>query len=599
MKLKSTYIYILTSTLLITSCGGGGGGGGGAPVPPVLAAVISTFTSTSSSTEIGSTVDISWSTTNASSCNASGAWSGSKGTSGTETVTIETVGNNTFTLTCTGAGGNANRNLSIEGYRNFSGISVDGYVSGASIFIDANENYMMDSGESETSSAADGSFTAKYENGVLVSLGGQDVDTQTQLNGLMLLRSLNGYSDDSFMVTPVTSVSHFIPSKDINDVLGIDSSIDVFKTDPVANLNNGASYELLYEKGNQLTVLAYSLQNITNDLNNSSDTSVDYFKAISEEISLTYDDSSLPVNIEKSAFIEKVIDNLIAAKSLTIDAANKNNAVKALSAVIPVIGVKSSSDLTASVIRFSTNKFQNDFLKIVKGTADQKLITSYSTDVLNYIATDQNVNASDIQPQILAFGDAISLDEDGTINFSPLLNDELTPGTFYTLSVSSPKNGTAIIAESSPELITYVPTANYNGQDSFTYTITQGNLSDSATVSINISPVNDAPSIELATTVNYAENKTDTINTGISDVDGDDITITVSGADAELFTLSNKLLSFKTPPDYETKDTYSITLTVSDGVLTTEKTITINITDVNEQIGYKVPTSIDVIETKD
>ena len=599
MKLKSIYIYILTSTLLITSCGGGGGGGGGAPVPPVLAAVISTFTSTSSSTEIGSTVDISWSSTNASSCNASGAWSGSKGTSGTETVTIETVGNNTFTLTCTGAGGNANRNLTIEGYRNFSGISVDGYVSGASIFIDANENYMMDSGESETSSAADGSFTVKYGNGVLVSLGGQDVDTQTQLNGLMLLRSLNGYSDDSFMVTPVTSVSHFIPSKDINDVLGIDSSIDVFKTDPVANLNNGASYELLYEKGNQLTVLAYSLQNITNDINNSSDSTADYFKAISEEISLTYDESSLPVNIEKSVFIEKVIDNLITAKSLTIDAANKNNAVRALSAVIPVIGVKSTNDLTASVIRFSTNKFQDDFLKIVKGTADQDLITSYSSDVLNYIAKDQNVNVADIQPQILAFADSISLEEDGSITFSPTLNDELTPGTTYSLSVSSASNGTVNIAESSPEQITYKPSANFNGQDSFTYTITQGNLSDSATVSITITSVNDAPTIDLASTVNYAENTTDTIDTGISDVDGDELTITLSGTDSESFKLSNNLLSFVTSPDYETKDSYSLTLTVTDGVLTVEKTITINITDVNESVGYKVPTSIDVIETKD
>lgn len=600
MKLKSIYIYILTSTLLITSCGGGGGGGGGgAPVPPVLAAVISTFTSTSSSTEIGSTVDISWSTTNASSCNASGAWSGSKGTSGTETVTIETVGNNTFTLTCTGAGGNANRNLTIEGYRNFSGISVDGYVSGASIFIDANENYMMDSGESETSSAADGSFTVKYGNGVLVSLGGQDVDTQTQLNGLMLLRSLNGYSDDSFMVTPVTSVSHFIPSKDINDVLGIDSSIDVFKTDPVANLNNGASYELLYEKGNQLTVLAYSLQNITNDINNSSDSTADYFKAISEEISLTYDESSLPVNIEKSVFIEKVIDNLITAKSLTIDAANKNNAVRALSAVIPVIGVKSTNDLTASVIRFSTNKFQDDFLKIVKGTADQDLITTYSSDVLNYIAKDQNVNVADIQPQILAFADSISLEEDGSITFSPTLNDELTPGTTYSLSVSSASNGSVNIAESSPEQITYKPSANFNGQDSFTYTITQGNLSDSATVSITITSVNDAPTIDLASTVNYAENTTDTIDTGISDVDGDELTITLSGTDSESFKLSNNLLSFVTSPDYETKDSYSLTLTVTDGVLTVEKTITINITDVNESVGYKVPTSIDVIETKD
>jgi hypothetical protein len=599
MKLKSTYIYILTSSLLIASCGGGGGGGGGAPVPPVLAAVISTFTSTSSSTEIGSTVDISWSTTNASSCNASGAWSGSKGTSGTETVTIETVGNNIFTLTCTGAGGNANRNLTIEGYRNFSGISVDGYVSGASIFIDANENYMMDSGESETSSAADGSFTLKYGNGVLVSLGGQDIDTQTQLTGLMLLRSLNGYSDDSFMVTPVTSVSHFIPSKDINDVLGIDSSIDVFTTDPVANLNNGASYELLYEKGNQLTVLAYSLQNITNDINNSSDSTADYFKAISEEISLTYDESSLPVNIEKSVFIEKVIDNLITAKSLTIDAANKNNAVKALSAVIPVIGVKSTNDLTASVIRFSTNKFQDDFLKIVQGTADQDLITSYSSDVLNYIAKDQNVNVADIQPQILAFADSISLEEDGSITFSPTLNDELTPGTTYSISVSSASNGTVNIAESSPEQITYKPSTNFNGQDSFTYSITQGNLSDSATVSVTITSVNDAPTIDLASTVNYAENTTDTIDTGISDVDGDELTITLSGTDSESFKLSNNLLSFVTSPDYETKDSYSLTLTVTDGVLTVEKTITIKITDVNESVGYKVPTSIDVIETKD
>jgi len=218
---------------------------------------------------------------------------------------------------------------------------------------------------------------------------------------------------------------------------------------------------------------------------------------------------------------------------------------------------------------------------------------------LNYIAKDQNVNVADIQPQILAFADSISLEEDGSITFSPTLNDELTPGTTYSLSVSSASNGTVNIAESSPEQITYKPSANFNGQDSFTYTITQGNLSDSATVSITITSVNDAPTIDLASTVNYAENTTDTIDTGISDVDGDELTITLSGTDSESFKLSNNLLSFVTSPDYETKDSYSLTLTVTDGVLTVEKTITINITDVNESVGYKVPTSIDVIETKD
>src|SRR6185436_11047846 len=42
--------------------------------------------------------------------------------------------------------------------------------------------------------------------------------------------------------------------------------------------------------------------------------------------------------------------------------------------------------------------------------------------------------------------------------------------------------------------VTYVPTANYNGPDSFTFKASDGTLfSNVATVSITVSPVNDAP----------------------------------------------------------------------------------------------------------
>lgn len=593
---KSKYLYIITSVFIVTSCGGGGGGGGGS-VPQLIAAVISSFTSSSTSVEVGSTVDLSWSATNASSCSAS--WTNQTSTSGTETVTVSSSGNNTFSITCSGEGGNDSKSIMVEGYRNINGISVDGYMSGASIFIDENQNYILDSNESETSSSVDGSFTIKFNNGLLVSLGGQDADTQTQLDGLLLLRDIDGYSDESYIISPITSVSHFMPSNNVNDVLGIDNSIDIFSTDPVKNLNKDAAHNILYEKGNQLTVLAYSLQNISNDLNSSSDSTVDYFKAISEEMVLLFSDTSQAVNIEKSLFVENVLDNLILSKSLSIDESSKTNAVKALSAVLPVIGVKANNDLTSSVIRFSTNKFQNDFLKIVNGTADQQLITAYSTDILNYIAEDQNVDIEDIQPVIIAFSDEISLDEDGSISFSPLLNDELTPGSPYTLSVSSASNGTTSISESSPDQITYVPNQNFNGQDSFSYTITQGNLSSSADISVSILSINDAPLINLATSINYSENDTEAINTSIVDVDGDELEITLSGDDADFFNLSNNLLTFISPPDFETKSSYSITIAVSDGVLTDEKTITINIIDINEQLGYKVPTSIDVIETKE
>jgi len=595
MKSNLKSIYIITSLFIISSCGGGGGGGGAAAVQKI-AATISSFTSSIFSTEVGSSVEITWSSSNASSCSASGGWSGTKAVNGSETIEVSSVGDTAYTLTCIGEGGNASRTITIEGYRNIVGIAVDGYISGASIFIDMDEDYSLDSNETSTTSSTDGSFTIKYENGVLASLGGQDVDTQTQLDNLLLIRDLSGYTESSFMITPVTSVAHFMPSQNIYNLLGLDSDLDIYTTDPVANIGSGAGYDLLYEKGNQLTILAYSLQNISNDLNSSMDSTADYFKAISDEIALEYTDTEAAVNIEKGAFIEKVIDNLITAKSLTIDASNKANAVKALSSVIPVIGIKSTNDLTASVLRFSTNKFQNDFLSIVKGTADQSVITSYTSDVLNYIAADQNINASDIQPTILAFADAVSLQEDASISFSPLLNDSLTTGSAFTITTSSPSNGSVAI---SGETITYTPSANFNGQDSFDYTVTQGSISASSTVSVTVAAVNDAPVLNIASTINYKENDTVSIDPSAIDVDGDDLTLSISGTDSESFTLTNNLLLFNSPPDYETKDSYTVTLTLTDGILSVEKTITINIKDINEDVGYKVPTSIDVIETKE
>ena len=591
MRSNIKKVYILASLLILSSCGGGGGGGA---VAQAIAAAISSFTSSSSSVLLGGTVDISWASTNATSCSA--PWTTQTGTSGTETVTITTAGNNTFTISCTGEGGSSSQSQSIEGYRNIAGITLDGYISGASIFIDTDSDYIMDSGETSTTSGSDGSFTIKYENGALISLGGQDVDTLTQLDNFQIIRDLSGYSSDNFMITPVTSIAHFMPSQNIYNTLGLDSSIDINTADPVANKGDGAGYDLLYEKGNQLTVLAYSLQNMANNLKTTTDSTADYFKAISEEINTEHTATSAAVNIEKKAFIEKVLDNLVAAKSLTISADNKANAVTALSSVLPIIGVKSTDALTSSVIRFSTNTFQTDFVSIANGSAEVALVNSYSSDVLNYIATDQNINASDIQPTILAFADTISLQEDASVSFSPLLNDSLTTGSAFVITVSSPQNGSVSI---SGETLTYTPSANFNGQDSFNYTVTQGSISASSSVSVTVAAVNDAPTLNIASSINYDENSTVTIDASAADVDGDDITLTLSGTDAELFNITGNTISFKTPPDFETKNSYSITLTVTDGVETIEKNITINITDINESIGYKVPSSIDVIETKE
>ena len=283
MKLHYKNTFIISSIFLISSCGGGGGGGGGDTTPVTPAPVVS-LSASPMSVLLTETSTLTWSSSNATSCSASGSWSGTKTTSGTEAVTISSSGNNTFILACTGAGGTGTNSVVVEGYRNIEVVVVDGYISGADVFIDENDDWTKDSNENSTTSDNNGNLTIKYANGNLVSIGGTDLDSQILLNNLLLTHKLTGHSDFK-AVTPVTSVAAFMTDASlVNAALGIDASIDVSIFDPVANKGDGGINDYLYEKGNQLTVLAYALQNITNDLNTTTETTQDYFKAITEEI---------------------------------------------------------------------------------------------------------------------------------------------------------------------------------------------------------------------------------------------------------------------------------------------------------------------------
>ena len=564
--------------IFIYSCGGGGGGGTTAPVTPAPIVAIAANPLT---VLLTNTSTITWSSTNATSCTASGSWSGSKAISGSEAVTISTTGNNTYTLSCSGAGGSGNASVTVEGYRNTDGIVVDGYIRGAEVFIDEDEDWIADSNESSTTSDNDGKFTIKYANGFLVSIGGTDLDSNTLLDNLLITQKLTGYSDFK-AVTPVTSVAAFMTeASNINAALGIDTSIDINSFDPVANKGDGGINDYLYEKGNQLTVLAYSIQNITNDLNTSTESTQDYFKAITEEIEKEYTETETKVDIETEAFITKTIDNVILSKSLVISDQAKENTIKVLSGVMPIIEVKSNNDLTTSVIRFSVSTLQNDIKAIANGTASDAKVTSYTQDILNFIAIDQSVNADEIAPNIIAANDSVSTNEDTVIAINILANDSLVTSAPFTISVSSPSNGTVVLDNN---IVTYTPSENFNGSDSFNYIITQGEKSSSADVDITIESVEDEPSIDLASTIQVAENQTAIATISISDGDaGDTLTLTLGGTDASSLILSSdNVLSFATAPDYETKTSYSITLSLTDGKSTSNKDITINITNVND-----------------
>ncbi len=74
-----------------------------APVVQIPAPAL-TFSATPTTIESGQTSTLTWASTNATSCTAGGAWSGTKAASNSENTGALTA-NRTYTLTCTGAGG--------------------------------------------------------------------------------------------------------------------------------------------------------------------------------------------------------------------------------------------------------------------------------------------------------------------------------------------------------------------------------------------------------------------------------------------------------------------------------------------------------------
>jgi len=103
--------------LALVACSGGGSSGSATtptttPPPGTPPAPTVTLTVNPTTVSSGSAATLSWSTLNATQCTASGGWSGAKATSGSQS-TGSLVANNSYTLTCSGAGGSASRSVTV------------------------------------------------------------------------------------------------------------------------------------------------------------------------------------------------------------------------------------------------------------------------------------------------------------------------------------------------------------------------------------------------------------------------------------------------------------------------------------------------------
>ena len=190
----------------------------------------------------------------------------------------------------------------------------------------------------------------------------------------------------------------------------------------------------------------------------------------------------------------------------------------------------------------------------------------------NDLPVAENANKTTLEDTPVS-GQVVASDVDG---------DALT----YTLKPSSgPANGTLVL-DSSNGKYTYTPDHDYNGNDSFTVVVSdgQGGTVESV-VSITVTAVNDEP----VTADNSNTTAEDTAVSGqvvASDVDGDALTYTLkpsSGPVNGTLVLDSSNGKYTYTPDHDYNGNDSFTVVVSDGQGgTVESVVNITVTAVND-----------------
>ena len=185
----------------------------------------------------------------------------------------------------------------------------------------------------------------------------------------------------------------------------------------------------------------------------------------------------------------------------------------------------------------------------------------------------------------LAGDDSGTVAEDGSVNIAVLGNDsDPDSDTLAVTGVSNPPNGSASV--NGDNTINYAPDANYNGSDSFSYTLSDGNGGiDTGNVSITVNPVNDAPVATDDTGISTAQDTPVEIFVLDNDSDVDNDALNVSAvSNGTQGTVANNNGSVTYSPNAGATGPDSFGYTVSDGNATDTATVSVEVR-VAEPVG--------------
>ncbi|EPS4452542.1 tandem-95 repeat protein [Vibrio parahaemolyticus] len=342
--------------------------------------------------------------------------------------------------------------------------------------------------------------------------------------------------------------------------------------------NNSNGYFVLV--GNEVKLTQEGVDVVNNDELNLKDLTIS--ASVSDGLNPTANDSdSLIVNRVNDA---PTVENAIADQELSEDFATYT------------IDLNDAFKDSDSALNFSVSGNSNVLVSIENGIATISPTADWNgSETLTFTATDpsgesisQTVNFT-VAPVADIVADKATVVEDTPTIIKVLGNDTFEgDGKVVSLDANNgPANGTVSVNPDGS--VTYTPNDNYVGKDTFTYIVTSGGVSESTTVEVNVTPVNDAPVAkdDIATTQEDTAVTIDVLSND-TDVDGDKLSIqsaTVPEAQGKVEIVDGKLVF---TPAENFNGHAEITYTVTDGQLTDEAKVTVTVNPVNDAPTIKV-----------
>jgi uncharacterized repeat protein (TIGR01451 family) len=175
--------------------------------------------------------------------------------------------------------------------------------------------------------------------------------------------------------------------------------------------------------------------------------------------------------------------------------------------------------------------------------------------------------------------DFVVMTEDGTNSIPVLANDGDPDGDPLILVSVTSSNGTATVVGTN---VVFTPAPNYTGTNLLTYFATDGTVTNSAAITVVVTPFNDAPTVnDLIVTI--PEDSTLSTNVMGNDVDGDALTYgIVFKSPTSLLTLNTGTGEFDYTPPANDTSTNLVLLSVFDGSLYATSTVQVIITPAND-----------------